>query len=134
MSAKENIIEPEKAPSRARKIVERGDVLYATVRPYLHNMCIVEKDFSYEPIASTGFAVLAVEKGIKNTFLFYYMLSPVFDQYANSSENSKGVAYPAINDEKLYKALIPIPPQNEQQNISKLMDKYFNILTLKDEG
>ena len=134
LSAKENIIEPEKAPSRARKIVERGDVLYATVRPYLHNMCIVDKDFSHEPIASTGFAVLAVKKGIKNTFLFYYMLSPIFDQYANNSENSKGVAYPAINDEKLYKALIPIPPQNEQQNICKLIDKCFNVLMLKDEG
>ena len=134
LSAKENIVEPEKAPSRARKIVERGDVLYATVRPYLHNMCVVEKDFSLEPIASTGFAVLAVERGIKNTFLFYYMLSPVFDQYANSSENSKGVAYPAINDEKLYKAPIPIPPQKEQQNICKLINNCFSVLILKDEG
>ena len=133
LSAKENIIEPEKAPSRARKIVECGDILYATVRPYLHNMCIVEKDFSREPIASTGFAVLSVEREIKNTFLFYYMLSPIFDQYANSSENSKGVAYPAINDEKLYKALIPIPPQNEQQNICKLINNCFSVLKLKDE-
>lgn len=133
LSAKENIIEPEKAPSRARKIVECGDILYATVRPYLHNMCIVEKDFSREPIASTGFAVLSVEREIKNTFLFYYMLSPIFDQYANSSENSKGVAYPAINDEKLYKALIPIPPQNEQQNICKLINNCFSVLMLKDE-
>lgn len=134
LSTKENIVEPEKAPSRARKIVERGDVLYATVRPYLHNMCVVEKDFSHEPIASTGFAVLAVERGIENTFLFYYMLSPIFDQYANSSENSKGVAYPAINDEKLYKALIPIPPQKEQQNICKLINNCFSVLMLKDEG
>lgn len=134
LSAKENIIEPEKAPSRARKLVECGDVLYATVRPYLHNMCMVEKEFSREPIASTGFAVLAVERGIKNTFLFYYMLSPIFDQYANSSENSKGVAYPAINDEKLYKALIPIPPQNEQQNICRLINKCFSVLMLKDEA
>ena len=133
LSAKENIIEPEKAPSRARKIVECGYILYATVRPYLHNMCIVEKDFSREPIASTGFAVLSVERKIKNTFLFYYMLSPIFDQYANSSENSKGVAYPAINDEKLYKALIPIPPQNEQQNICKLINNCFSVLMLKDE-
>ena len=133
LSAKENIIEPEKAPSRARKIVECGDILYATVRPYLHNMCIVEKDFSREPIASTGFAVLSVEREIKNIFLFYYMLSPIFDQYANSSENSKGVAYPAINDEKLYKALIPIPPQNEQQNICKLINNCFSVLMLKDE-
>ena len=106
----ENIIEPDNAPSRARKIVQRGDILYATVRPYLHNMCIVDKNFLYEPIASTGFAVLAVEHGIENVYLFYFMLSDSFDGYANKSENSKGVAYPAINDDKLYKALIPIPP------------------------
>ena len=33
----ENIIKPEEAPSRARKPVEIGDILYSTVRPYLHN-------------------------------------------------------------------------------------------------
>ena len=54
----ENIVEADKAPSRARKIVEQGDILYSTVRPYLHNMCIVDKQFSHKPIASTGFAVL----------------------------------------------------------------------------
>ena len=35
--------------------------------------------------------------------------------------------------EKLYKALIPISPQNEQQNICKLIDKCFNVL-IKDES
>ena len=117
LSAVENIITADKAPSRARKIIKFGDILYSTVRPYLHNMCIVDKDFSCEPIASTGFAVLSCEKGIYNQFLFYYMLSPIFDLYANSTENSKGVAYPAINDDRLYKALIPIPPQAEQERI-----------------
>ena len=96
----ENIIMPEKAPSRARKIVCYGDILYATVRPYLHNIAIVDKKFSNEPIASTGFAVLSCKNGMVNRYLFYYLLSPTFDLYANSNENAKGVAYPAINDEK----------------------------------
>lgn len=130
----ENIIEPDNAPSRARKIVQRGDILYATVRPYLHNMCIVDKNFLYEPIASTGFAVLAVEHGIENVYLFYFMLSDSFDGYANKSENSKGVAYPAINDDKLYKALIPIPPLEEQARIVKRIEELFVQIDIIDQN
>ena len=113
----DTVIAPDKAPSRARKLVDKGDVLYSTVRPYLHNMCIVDRDFSCIPIASTGFAVLTCHAELCNKFLFYYMISPDFDAYANNTDNAKGVAYPAINDDRLYKALIPIPPLGEQFRI-----------------
>ena len=117
LSEKENILQAKEAPSRARKIVLHGDVLYATVRPYLHNMCIVDKTFSRESIASTGFAVLCCYNDLYNKFLFYYLLSPIFDSYANDGDNAKGMAYPAINDEKLYKGLVPLPPLAEQHRI-----------------
>ena len=113
----ENIIDAKDAPSRARKIIELGDILYSTVRPYLHNMCIVNKKFKYQPIASTGFAVMACYFGLDNKFLFYYLLSPTFDNYANDSKNSKGVAYPAINDARLYNGIVPLPPLAEQKRI-----------------
>ena len=117
LNEKENIIEAKDAPSRARKIVEENDIIYSTVRPYLHNLAIIDKEFSEEPIASTGFAVFSCFKGLFNKFLFFYLLSPDFDNYANDGDNSKGVAYPAINDDRLYKALIPIPPFAEQHRI-----------------
>ena len=113
----ENIIIPDKAPSRARKIIDIGDIIYSTVRPYLHNMCIIDKQFSLQPIASTGFATMTCYSGIFNKYLFYYLLAPDFDNYANDTENSKGVAYPAINDDRLYKALIPVAPLAEQKRI-----------------
>ncbi len=122
LNNEDNIIEADKAPSRARKIVKYGDVLYATVRPYLHNMCIIDRNFKEEPIASTGFAVMTCCKGILNKFLLFYMLSPEFDRYANSTENAKGMAYPAINDDKFYRALIPIPPIEEQQRIAERLE------------
>lgn len=117
LSETENIIEPDKAPSRARKIVGLGDILYSTVRPYLHNMCVIDKEFSRTPIASTGFAVLTCHAGLINDYLFYYMLSPTFDEYANRSDNSKGMAYPAITEKKLLNAVVPLPPQIEQRRI-----------------
>ena len=117
MNMDENLIEAAEAPSRARKVVEYGDIIYSTVRPYLHNVCIIDKGFSAEPIASTGFAVFSCYEGVYNKFLFYYLLSPSFDFYANSNENAKGVAYPAINDDRLYRAAIPLPPIEEQHRI-----------------
>ena len=117
LSEEENIVEAEKAPSRARKIVKYGDIIYSTVRPYLHNICIIDKEFTCEPIASTGFAVMSCYRSVYNKFLFYYLLSDSFDRYANSNENAKGVAYPAINDKKLYKACVPLPPLEEQKRI-----------------
>lgn len=125
LSAVETIIPPEKAPSRARKIICKGDIIYSTVRPYLHNMCIIDRNFSKMPIASTGFAVFTCHADFYNEFLFYYLMSPDFDSYANNVENSKGVAYPAINDTRLYKALIPLPPVDEQHRI---IDKIKSVL------
>ena len=123
LNDEEFIITADKAPSRARKIVAIGDILYSTVRPYLHNMCIVNRSFSHQPIASTGFAALTCHTGFYNKFLFYYLMSPDFDAYANSTDNAKGVAYPAINDTKLYRALIPVPPEEEQKRIIKRLKK-----------
>ncbi len=117
LNAEDNLIEADKAPSRARKIVELGDILYSTVRPYLHNMCIIDRQFSCKPIASAGFAAMTCYEGIYNKYLFFHLLSPAFDSYANHTENSKGVAYPAINDDRLYRALVPLPPLAEQKRI-----------------
>lgn len=118
-----NILSPKEAPSRARKIVQEGDVIYATVRPYLHNTCLIDRSINPEPIVSTGFAVVTSTNRVINKFLFTCFLSPMFDEYVNSNDNSKGVAYPAINDQKFTRALIPLPPLSEQIRIIKKIEE-----------
>lgn len=115
LSNKENLIESNDAPSRARKIVKEGSVLYSTVRPYLLNICIVDKKFRYEPIASTAFAVLHPLKGLNEKYLYFILRSQMFITYVNSV--MIGVAYPAINDANLLVGLLPLPPLEEQERI-----------------
>src|SRR3546814_3257272 len=45
------LLQPEDAPSRARKRLARGTVIYSTVRTYLKNIAVVDSEFAFEAIA-----------------------------------------------------------------------------------
>lgn len=111
------IIEAKDASSRARKIVKYGDVIFATIRPYLKNICIIDREFPYEPIVSTAFAVMHCPEGLFNKYLYYYLLSPTFMSFANASDKAKGVAYPAIGEKDFFNGIIALPPFEEQKRI-----------------
>ncbi|HCL3645010.1 TPA: restriction endonuclease subunit S [Pseudomonas aeruginosa] len=126
--AEAQIIGASDAPSRARKIVHPGDVVYSTVRPYLLNVAIIEREYEPEPIASTAFAVLHSYNGVLNRFVFRYLRSPIFISYVERTQ--KGVAYPAINDGDFFSGLFPLPPSDEQHRIVAKIDE---LMTRCDE-
>ena len=115
----------EDAPSRARKLVSRGTVIYSTVRPYLLNVAIVQKDFDPEPIASTAFAVVHPFEGIVSGYVYRYLRSPSFVAYVESVQT--GIAYPAINDRQFFSGLIPLPPTAEQHRIVAKVDELMAL-------
>ena len=113
------------APSRARQIVHAGDVLLATVRPYLRNIAGVPIDYD-EQIASTGFSVLRPAKGISPDFLFYKAIS---NDFVNAlSEAQYGVSYPAVKDDQIRDQPLWLPPTDEQLRVVAKIEELFSEL------
>lgn len=115
------ILDASDAPSRARKIVKPGTIIYSTVRPYLLNVAVVEQQYEPEPIASTAFAILHPFSSVIARFVYHYLRSPFFIRYVESTQ--KGVAYPAINDGDFFSGIFPLPPYLEQHRIVARIDQ-----------
>ena len=123
-----SVLSASDAPSRARKIVEKGTVIYSTVRPYLKNISVIDEDYLPEPIASTAFAILHPFHDMPGKYFALYFRSPEFVKYVESAQT--GIAYPAINDKQFYGGLVPIPPLAEQHRI---VDKVDELMALCDQ-
>jgi len=125
LSAELDVVSAGSAPSRARKIIKKGTLIYSTVRPYLLNIAIVDRDFDHEPIASTAFAIVHTWVGINARYIYFYLRSPYFVQYVESVQI--GMAYPAISDEKFYSGVVPLPPTEEQSRIVAKVDELMAL-------
>lgn len=105
----------EAAPSRARRVLRRGDTIISTVRTYLKAIWYVSED-AHDLIASTGFAVLTPGGDVEPEYLGYVIQSSAFVNRVTA--NSIGIAYPAIAETVLGRFPMALPPTvTEQQAI-----------------
>lgn len=118
------------APSRARRVIKDGDILFGTVRPNLQSHAIYRGGLR-RPIASTGFAVVrAIDERSDAQFLFYMLMSNV--AMVQVDRIIAGSNYPAVSGGDVRRLIFNLPPFEEQRAIGLVLaDCDDQISTLK---
>ncbi len=119
------------APSRARKLIRRGDILVSTVRPNLNAVAQVPSELDGQ-VASTGFCVLRASDKVLPEYLFYFTRSKPFVN--GLSALVAGALYPAVSDSQVLDQALPIPPLPEQRRIVDLLSRAEGIVRLRREA
>ena len=103
-------------PSRAKRIVKKGDILYSSVRPNLKGYVYISDDIQ-NGIASTGFADIRVKEPntILSKYLYYIMTSDYISDDLISK--AKGAQYPAVSFDDFETIKIPVPSFERQKEI-----------------
>lgn len=100
------------SPSRARRVLKKGDTIISTVRTYLKAVYFVSEDVD-DLVATTGFAVLTPRSGIVSEYLSYVIQSSSFVERVTA--HSVGIAYPAISETRLGVFYVAMPPTEREQ-------------------
>jgi len=106
------------APSRAQYVLQKGDILYSTVRPNLQNIAINPYSDS-NIIGSTGFCVLRCREVTKG-FMWGLITSDQFTEKMVSM--ASGANYPAVTDKIVYEFEFPVPPHEEQMQFDRILE------------
>lgn len=113
------LLKGKDAPSRARKLVVKHDVIFATVRPTLKRLSYIDEEYNNE-ICSTAFCVLrATPDTTSALFLFFAIQRDYF--FLELEKIQRGASYPAVSDSDIKSQIIPLPPLDEQKNIAAVL-------------
>jgi type I restriction enzyme S subunit len=106
------------APNRARRLMEKGDILLATVRPSLQGYALVDFDAS-DCVCSTGFAVLRPKAGNNSEFIYQVLFSNKVQQQFHAMVT--GSSYPSLNEGDIASVHVTVPDFSEQCAIAAIL-------------
>ena len=116
------------APSRARRKVNKNDIIVSTVRPNRNAVSIINVEDD-ELVASTGFAVLECKRNIDNYYLFAVLKTD--NIVSQLVRKTSGGLYPAISEQDVLDIEIPFPCPEIQKYIG---DKVRKAEELREEA
>lgn len=107
------------APSRARRLIKEGDIIFSTVRPYLKNISVVPDELDNQ-LTSTGMCVIRTSELIDTRYIFLLICSDKFLEEVVLKQD--GTLYPAVSDRDVADAKVALPPLAEQRRIVAKLD------------
>ena len=124
------VIGEDKVPTRARRKVRAGDIVYSTVRPNQRHYGLL-KDIPENLLASTGFVVIRGKEGAIHTDFVYWLLAQdhIVDYLQAIAEHSTS-AYPSIRPSDIEAIEFPLPPLEEQRRIACILGAFDSKIEL----
>ncbi len=124
------IIPIEQAPSRAKRLVKDGDIIYSTVRPIQQHYGYI-KNPPENLVVSTGFSVIETKRDIADSLFIYYLISSkeivgFLDTIAEGSTS----AYPSLKPSDIEQLDILLPPLPEQRAIALVLSSLDDKIDL----
>ena len=111
----------ESLPSRARRKVTDGDIIYSSVRPNQEHYGYISNP-SADILVSTGFIVISANKDIINPiFLYNYLTQPIITKYLQAIGEQSVCTYPAIKPSDIEDLVIKIPSLDIQAIIASIL-------------
>ena len=97
----------------------KGQVLYSKLRPYLNKVVLADED----GYCTSEILPLEFERNILPQYARYFLMSPTFLRYANKC--SYGVKMPRLGTTDGKKAIVSVPPIEEQKRIVMAIELAF---------
>ena len=111
----------DKVPSRARRKVRDGDIVYSTVRPNKRHFGLL-RETPENCLASTGFAVIRGKKHIADTgFIFWFLTQNHIVEHLHTIAEHSTSAYPSIRPSDIKQLKLHLPPLDEQHAIAHIL-------------
>ncbi|MGN3745115.1 restriction endonuclease subunit S [Escherichia coli] len=111
------------APSRARRILKKDDLIFGLVRPANRSFAYVHVDGL---TGSTGFAVIRAQKTIYKNFIYYFV---TYDKNIEElARIADGGAYPAIKPDDICTLPLIIPSINIIEKFDELTSNFREMM------
>ncbi|MDX9714194.1 MAG: restriction endonuclease subunit S [Dissulfurispiraceae bacterium] len=119
-----------KAPSRAKRLVKKDDIIYSTVRPNQLHYGYIENP-QENLVVSTGFAVIESDKNkITPKYLYYFLIQNETTEYLHSIAEASTSAYPSLKPSDIESLDILLPPLPEQRAIASVLSSLDDKIDL----
>ncbi|WP_196234222.1 restriction endonuclease subunit S [Escherichia coli] len=111
------------APSRARRILKKDDLIFGLVRPANRSFAYVHVDGL---TGSTGFAVIRAQKTIYKNFIYYFV---TYDKNIEElARIADGGAYPAIKPDDICTLPLIVPSINIIEKFDELTSNFREMM------
>lgn len=118
------------APSRAKRLVKDGSIVYSTVRPIQRHYGYI-KNPPENLVVSTGFSVIETQPDLADSLFIYHLLASkdVVELLDTIAEGSTS-AYPSLKPTDIENLDILLPPLPEQRAIASVLSSLDDKIDL----